>query len=292
MFRTLRWMLVPCALAVIFAAPQSDKQPDKQSDKSDKPAEPKAQPWKEKPAADWTEDEAKQVLTKSPWAQEAKPDYAPRRNNSGPRIGTGGGYPGGGGGMGRVGVGFPGGGGMGRRGGGYPGGGVGYPGGGTQYPRNGGGGQYPQGGGRQGKDSGANPNAEKPAPMTVRWESALPIQEAEQKARDAGAPSVGKPDPNMYQIAVYGLTQHLTSNDSKTLKKEAMLQVEGMKDIKPSKVQVLQREDGPVILYWFPRNKKISTDDYAITFDAQMGQMRVIQTFILEKMMYNGKLEL
>src|SRR4051794_37904647 len=69
MFRTLRWMLVPCALAVIFAAPQSDKQ-------SDKPAAPQAQPWKEKPAADWTEDEAKQVLTKSPWAQEAKPDFS------------------------------------------------------------------------------------------------------------------------------------------------------------------------------------------------------------------------
>lgn len=128
--------------------------------------------------------------------------------------------------------------------------------------------------------------------MIVRWESALPIQEAEQKARDAGAPTIGKPDPNMYQIAVYGFAQHLTSDDSKTLKKEAMLQVEGLKDIKPSKVQVLQRENGPVIVYWFPRQKKISTEDYAITLDAQMGQMRIIQTFLLEKMVYNGKLEM
>lgn len=128
--------------------------------------------------------------------------------------------------------------------------------------------------------------------MTVRWESALPIQEAEQKARDAGATTIGKPDPNMYQIAVYGFSQHLTSDDAKTLKKEAMLQVEGLKDIKPSKVQVLQRENGPVVVYWFPRQKKISPEDYAITLDAQMGQMRIIQTFLLEKMVYNGKLEM
>lgn len=128
--------------------------------------------------------------------------------------------------------------------------------------------------------------------MTVRWESAKPIQEAEQKARDAGAPSVGKPDPNMYEIAIYGFAQRLNSSDTKTLKKQAMLQVEGLKDIKPSKVQVLQRSDGPVILYWFPRQKKITLDDYAITFDAQLGQMRVIQTFLLEKMVYNDKLEM
>jgi hypothetical protein len=128
--------------------------------------------------------------------------------------------------------------------------------------------------------------------MTVRWETALPIQQAEQKARDAGAPTVGKRDPNVYQIAVYGFTQRLTGNDAKTLKKGAMLQVDGIKDIKPSKVQVLQREDGTVVLYSFPRNKKISPDDYAITFDAQMGQMRVIQTFLLEKMVFNGKLEM
>jgi hypothetical protein len=229
----------------------------------------------DKPSAEWTEEEAKEILTESPWAQPAQLEPTPAKQRNLPRISIGGGTGGGG-------LGYPGGG---RRGGG-----VGIPGAGGQYPPTGGGGQqYPRGGGYP--EGRGSDEYVKSAPLTVRWESALPIQQAEQKAGDAGAEGVGKTESDVYRIAVFGL-EWLPEDASKDLKKHASLQVDGMKDIKPSKVQILRREDGPVILYTFPRSKKISVEDYVITFVAEMGRMQVSQTFYLEKMMYNGKLEM
>src|SRR5262245_20266288 len=80
------------------------------------------QPWKDKQATDWTEEDAKQVLTDSPWAKTVYPTMDASNNDQRQRRGMGRG----GIGIGGVGIGLPGG--MGRRGGmGYPGGG--YPGG-------------------------------------------------------------------------------------------------------------------------------------------------------------------
>ena len=73
-----------------------------------------------KPTATWTQDEAKQVLTDSPWVKSIVPSIVrgSQNNGSGPRTGGG------------------------RRGGfGFPGGGVGFPGGG--YPGGGGGRRNP-----------------------------------------------------------------------------------------------------------------------------------------------------
>src|SRR5436309_800225 len=79
---------------------------------------------------------------------------------------------GGGGGIGigipGVGIGLPGG--LGRRGGGYPGGGR-------------------QGGGYPGGSGGGNSNYQTPAELKLRWESALPIREAELKTRETNAPA-------------------------------------------------------------------------------------------------------
>src|SRR5262245_8777009 len=78
------------------------------------------QPWKDKPVTDWTEEDAKQVLTDSPWAKTVYPTIDNSSNDQRQRRGMGRG--GGGIGIGGIGIGLPGG--MGRRGGmGYPGGG-------------------------------------------------------------------------------------------------------------------------------------------------------------------------
>lgn len=185
-------------------------------------------------------------------------------------------------------------------GGGRSNGPFGLPGSGGSRPGGGGiglPGQNPPGGQRGGQQGGGYPDPRrtddyaKAAPVTIRWESALPIQEAEQKAGDAGAETVGKAEAGFYRVAIYGF-DWLPENAANELKKHAVLQVDGLKDIKASKVQIIRREDGPVIVYWFPRSKKISVEDYAITFDAQFGAMHTTQTFILEKMVYNDKLEM
>src|SRR5580704_12792518 len=99
--------------------------------------------WKTKDSSQWSSEEVNKLLSDSPWAKDI--NIAPQQ--SGQRRGNGTGRRGGG-------FGFP--------------GGIGYPGGG------GGGGGYPGG-----DDSGNYPGGRnEPMNITVRWESALPVQQA------------------------------------------------------------------------------------------------------------------
>jgi hypothetical protein len=274
-----KWMLALAPLSIVLVAA---------SDQTSK------QTWKDKQIPEWTESEAKQVLTDSPWAKSVKPsvDHArdgQRRDRGGiglPGIGLGipgigmGRYPGGG----YPGGGYPGGG---YPGGGYPGGG--YPGGG--YP----GGGYPGGAPGGGSQTGGNNgNHNQPAPeLKLRWESALPIREAELKAHDLNAPTV---DQNHYAIAVYGVPNRMVNGGSRNLanqlKKQAALKRDGKKSIKPSSVEVLQREDGPVFVYLFPRSNEITAQDKQVEFDARIGRLQFSQPFFLDEMVWANKLEL
>jgi hypothetical protein len=230
------------------------------------------QPWKDKKVPEWTEDDAKLVIADSPWAKSVMPEIS-RAANNGARpggMGRGGGMSRGGIGIGGIGIGLPGGG-MGRRGGG--------------------GGGYPNGGGSpQGRPDS---QSQTPPTLALRWESALPIREAELKTRDTSAPTI---DEAHYAIAVYGVPRRMASDDSKSfaaeLKKQGALKRDGKKDLKPSSVEVLEREDGPVILYLFPRSTEITKSDRRVEFDAQIGRLKFTEAFFTEDMVYNGKLEL
>jgi hypothetical protein len=226
------------------------------------------QGWKNKQVPDWTEEDAKQVLADSPWVKTVTPTLgqAQQQRPYGPGMGRrrgGFGYPGGG---------YP---------GGYPGGG--YPGGG--YPNGGGG--YPNGGNRP-DDS----NTQLPK-LTLRWESAQPIREAELKTRDANAPTI---DSDHYAIAVYGVPSRFATGDQQKLedqfKKDATLKRDGKKDLKASSVQILQRDDGPVVVFLFPRTKEITAEDRRVEFAAKMGRLEVSESFFMEDMNYQGKLQL
>jgi hypothetical protein len=235
-----------------------------------------------KPVPEWTADDAHQVMTDSPWAKTTTPTMD-RLANEGQRRSSGGGRGGRGGGIqiGGVGIGLPGIGGTGRRGGGYPGGG--YPGGGNP------GGSYPGGT----DNGGGRTQSTEPPVLTLRWESALPMREAELKARDVDAPTV---DENHYAIAVFGVPHNLLNSDTRALegqlKKQAALKRDGKKDFKPSSVQILQRDDGPVIVYMFPRSMEILKSDRRVEFDAQVGRLKFAEFFYIEDMVYDGKLAL
>ncbi len=225
----------------------------------DNPSTPPA--WANKQVSEWSDDDAKQVLADSGWVKTMTPTVN-RANNGG-----GGGFPQRGNvGFGIPGIGYPGGGGMGRRGGG----------------------RYPQ----------QNPNqtsSQQEAPkVTLRWESALPIREAELKAKDNNAPTLE--DESHYAIAVYGIPITMLKSDFKSqaddCKKKSSLKRDGKKDIKPSSVQVLRREDGPVVLFLFPRKDEISPDDRRVEFDAEINHLSLTQSFYLEDMLFQGKTEL
>ena len=149
------------------------------------------------------------------------------------------------------------------------------------------------GGGRSGGGQRSSTTPGKAPELTVRWESALPIREAELKSGDTSAPAI---DEDHFAIVVLGVPRRMTDSDEKKLasevKKHALLKREGKKDFKPSDVQVLQREDGPVFIFLFPRSTEITKADGRIEFDAQIGPLKLIEPFNVEEMVYDGKLEL
>jgi hypothetical protein len=208
--------------------------------------------WRAKQIPDWSEDDAKDVLADSPWVKTFTPTTKQDQSN-GSRLGG-------------IGIGIPG---MGRRGmggGGYPGGG--YPG-------------------------GQSTRSEDAPKVTLRWESAMPVRTAELKVHDNDAPTL---DDKHYAIAVYGIPDRMLNGDTKKLedqlKGKAAIKRDGKKDFKPSSVEVLQRPNGPVVVYMFPMTNEITKQDHRVEFDADIGRLELTQSFFTEDMVWQGKLEL
>ena len=128
--------------------------------------------------------------------------------------------------------------------------------------------------------------------LTLRWESALPMRAAEVKAGEAGAPSV---DEGSFAVAVYGLPSAAIDGNLKlvaaNLRRFAVLKQTGKKEIRPSRVGIIQETDGVVLVYVFPRPAEISKED-VFEFSAQMGRYYVAQPFAANDMQFQGKLEL
>jgi hypothetical protein len=265
--------------------------------------------WDAKPSSEWNSSEIERILTKSPWAKDVNVSYNGGQGGSnggrgggGSRRGSGGGgigFPGGGG------IGFPGGGRTG--GGGYPGGGGGYPGGGGGYP--GGGGGYPGGGG-DGRSREAFHG-------TLRWESALPIQEA--LRIDAAD---GKPNPDFTKYYVLHLLgdfpamgRRQNRDDGDTRRRDddsndrdddvqAERRQEMFKDttrlerkdgfIRVEKVEEGSRVGnlGPGTFFYFSRLDDISMDDKQVQFVTKIGPVEIKAKFVLKEMVYHGKLSI
>ena len=212
--------------------------------------------WKTKRAADWTEAETKQVLTDSPWGVMVTPEIKKvNERQPGNRGGLN---------VGGLGAGIP---------------------GAVRHPH-----------GQPTQDPNASSDQAGPESgltLNVRWESALPIREAELKARETAAPDV---DENHYAIAVYGLPTRLAKPDAQSLgdhlKGQASIKREGQKELKPTGVQVIQRENDLVIVFLFPRTKEITMKDSRAEFEAQIGPYQITQSFHIDEMIYQGKTEL
>jgi len=211
------------------------------------------QAWKDKQYPDWTEDDAKEVMTNSPWAKTVVATPV----KPGGQTGQTGNH--------RARIGFSGLG-IGRSG----------------------------SSGRHGADDGASKaSPDQPATLTLRWESALPMREAELKARDIGAPDVAD---DFYAIAVYGIPRGAITDDSKErqdeLKKLAVLKREGKKDLKPTRVDILLRESGPLVVYLFSKSAEFNWRYHGMTLEAQISRLKFSQAFSTDDMTFHGKLEL
>lgn len=216
--------------------------------------------WITKPVSDWTEEDAKQLLNRSPWAKTISVPLTRIQTEDELRQGGKMGQP--------TGVGYD----------GLDKGKVAAP-----RPTD----LITGPGGR----STRSPS--RPVTVTLRWETALPVRLAELKSANLDPPSS---EGEGYRLAVYGVPGTAFNERPKKLgeplKYDAHLKREGKKDVKPSLVEVFERQDGVVIVYSFPVSAEITRKDGQITFEAQIGRIVVSQAFDLEAMQFQGKLEL
>jgi hypothetical protein len=243
--------------------------------------------WEDKPRSEWTDKEVQKLLTRSPWAKETTVNFrgAATRGGGGPIGGPDMGGPG----MGGPGTGGPG---MGGPGGGGPG--MGGPGMG-QGPLPGGGRGTPPGGADEGVGGMRSARA------LVRWESALPIREAEGGKLPA-------PVESNYLISVSGIPMPMPggatsgeSDRSMPQRRDAMLEEfktstslrrKGKDPIKPDSVMEAPGA-GHALLFVFPHGTDpITPEDKEVTFIAEPGPMEIKTKFSLKDMKYHGKLEL
>jgi len=218
--------------------------------------------WKGKPPAQWSADDARQILAKSPWAKDTTAVVTRRLTEDELREGGQMGQPRG---VGNDGV-------------------------------------DPKGSGPNvslnvftgpGGDDRSYRSLPHPIRLKVLWESALPVRLAELKAHEVELPTL---DANGYRIAVYGLPGGDFKGDpaelGKPLKNLAALKRDSRKDVKPVRVEVFQTENGVVAVYMFPLSAEISRRDRQVRFEAQIGRIVIGQTFDLSEMEFMGALEL
>jgi hypothetical protein len=212
--------------------------------------------WTSKPVQQWSVEDAKQILTGSPWVTKVAVRVVPAKNEAQLREG---GKMGGGTGLGAEAL--------------APANLLGF--GGT-----------PQPGKRR-----AVPN--RMSPVEVRWESASPVRAAEVKANDTDAPAW---EGNYYVIAVYdvpGLDAIDDKGLAGDLRRTALLKLDGKKPLKPERVDSLPQVGGlTTVVYLFPRTTEITLEDKHIELDARFGRLALTQIFDTAAMQFGGKLEL
>ena len=210
------------------------------------------QDWKEKPIAQWSAEDAKQVLTDSPWVKIVTPqnvrDLSPDERREGGNMEASVGH-----GVGLAGTGL-----LGSR--------------------------------RQAKALERAHYKPTPNAVVVRWESAQPVRAAEQKVGETNIPNV---DDDHYAIVVYDILTPKRFNLANELKGISYLKRDNKKDIKPSHVEILRKDDGTAtIVYLFPRKVEITKKDIRLLFVAQIGRLFVSQFFYTGQMQLQGQLEL
>ncbi|MCS6954073.1 MAG: hypothetical protein RMK57_16925 [Bryobacterales bacterium] len=236
---------------------------------------PGADFWEKKKFSEWTDKEVNKMLTNSPWAASVDLRVGmPMGPMGGGRSGPGGamgGPPGGGGG------------GFGGEGGAELGGGG-------------------LGGGMPGGFEG--PAAPPAIPVTIRWQTALPVRQALVRAR-FGSEAATSPEAQQmlsaeqqtYIIAVGGLPPMLLRGaEPDKLKTEAVLKVKGRQPLRAQDVRFSREQDRLTLFLVFPRTQPdgytIRLEDKEVEFSLRLAAADIKRKFKLKEMLYDGRLEL
>lgn len=151
---------------------------------------------------------------------------------------------------------------------------------------------------------GGNPSADQSMPVTVQWESALPVRLGEAKLSGGEVNAAAIKPLNEYVIAVVGLPksgfqpkQGGSSGEEPDdeqladhLKTLTVLSY-GSQRLNPIKVELNQGRDGRAIFH-FEKSEPITLQDKDAEFRITSDRMEIKKKFALKDMEYQGKLEL
>ena len=210
--------------------------------------------WRNKPMGQWDSEDAKQVLTDSPWAKSVTPqwvrDLSPDQRRDSGDLGA---DQGRGVGLdGLIGIFDP----------------------------------------ARAAEAIARAHAKPdPGAFLIRWESAHPVRAAEQRLADPATPALESDD--FYAITIYNVPTPKRWHIEGELKGIAFLKRAGKKDLRPSRV-VIHRQAGDLatVVYLFRRSVEITKKDGSVTFQAQIERLVFTRIFNTYEMQIDDQLEL
>lgn len=209
--------------------------------------------WKTKQIDQWSEADAKAILTDSPWVKKVTPALLPNRGEDQRRLG---GTMGGDDGVGLD----------------------------VLTP------STLLGGARAAGKRGRRPGM---PTFEIRWESARPVRTAEVKAHEEDSPDIagGNYAVAIYDVPGIDINQKTLPYELK--REALLTFESKKKDRHPSRVDLLPQEGGlTTIVYVFPRSEEITPEYGRITFRSLIGRLSVAQYFYPADMRIQGKLEL
>jgi hypothetical protein len=208
--------------------------------------------WKDKSISQWTVEDAKQVLTDSPWVKAVTPqnvrDLSPdeRRNGGNMEAGVGKG--------------------------------VGLAGLGILGPR------------RQAEAIARAHYQPTPNAVVVRWASALPVRSAERKAGETDVPTVDSDHYAIVVYDILAPKRWNLANELKGIAFIKRDTQKDLKPSHVEILR--QNDGTATLVYLFPRSKEITKKDGRLEFVAQIGRLFVSQFFYTFEMQIQGQLEL
>jgi hypothetical protein len=153
-------------------------------------------------------------------------------------------------------------------------------------------------------DQGRPPTQSPGVPVVIRWQTALPLRQAQMRARygkeAATSPEAQKfvtQEPSIYLLAISGLPGSIVSAGAgdqakERIAKSTTLTPRGKAPILPLGVELVPNGQGVDVLIGFPRTAPIALDDQEVELASQIGTASVKYRFKLKDMVSKGKLEL
>jgi hypothetical protein len=127
--------------------------------------------------------------------------------------------------------------------------------------------------------------------VEVRWESAFPVRAAEKAAHEEDPPAWDGEMYAIAVYDVPGLDID-SKGLSAELKQAAFLKL-GKKVVRPARVDLLPQEgDLTTVVFLFPRTIEITLEIKRVEFTTVFGRLSVTQVFNPQEMQFQGKLEL